>query len=215
MKYLIMRDFMRQKQMFIIMPMLILLIALVNQGDPYALFAISTLSGFTFAWAGVSFEAESRSVLLWKSLPIPKWKLVAVKYLVILPYALYPASIYFLLNMVLGLFGFATPTFNLGVLCIIASFIFVMLISSLLFPFFFALSAKKKSYLPSVAFIGFLWLFSKASRFYKSEITDLMVDQLRLSFGHGLGTLFRFGLFVTIVAFISFAFSLFFYRQEE
>lgn len=152
---LVLKELLVQKRMLGMALIYILLFsfAMSSLGEKLPLAIISAV-GYMFVMYGGAWDVKADADRLWNSLPIPKWKIVAAKYLAVLIYVAAVAVLTWVTLPVLSRVGSATIPSVVRVDHAAAAAAVVVGLASLYLPIYFALGYMKARILNLLIFVG-------------------------------------------------------------
>jgi hypothetical protein len=200
MRHLLLKDFMLQKRILVLVCVYVIVLGFLFQGmtDGQIVLAMSIVGFiliiFSTAW-------ESKSDVLWNSVPIPTWKIVGAKYLSIFVYLAGALALALLSSAVGKLISSSETALAVNFPSILSGVLIVALVSGVYWPLYYALGYVKSRYTGIILYVGCLYLMPSLSQFREMHFTALMMI---LSVG-----------IVGILVAVSFGISLYFYQRRE
>lgn len=210
--YLVFKDLLLQKKMFLMIFLYVILFSFSFQSMVEGqLIAILVAVGYMFVMMGCAWEDKNKGDVLWNSLPVPKWKIVGAKYLSVVIYVLMVVPIYWLISHAFAILGVPISMVAISWWSVAGALITVYFISCLYLPIFFGLGYTKSRYWNFVLFGGTFTLASIVPKIMP-EPPAWISNLEKLSAGTvmvGVGT------FTVLLVVISFFVSLVLYTRRE
>jgi len=152
---LVLKDVLVQKKVLGMALLYVFLFSFAMQGlGEYLPLAIISAVGYMFVMYSGAWDEKCNADKLWNSLPVPKWKIVAAKYLAVLIYVAAVSALVWIIFTVLPLAGIgdSLPRVRLDQAAVASGV--VLGLSSLYLPLYFALGYMRSRVLNILIFSG-------------------------------------------------------------
>ncbi len=216
MGYLVFKDLLLQKRMLFLAFAYVFVFSFAFQSlGEGRLIAIITAVGYMFVMTGAAWEEKNNSDVLWNSLPVAKWKVVASKYLSIFAYVAIVVPICYLVSTTLSLVGLAALSISIDFMSIVVGTVTVFIAASLYLPVFFAVGYLRSRYWHFGLFLGIMVLGSALPNLIPAGPPQIEPFLEKLSQANEIEIAAAGGVGVAVLVAISFLLSVRFYRRRE
>ena len=217
MGYLILKDLLLQKKMFLLAFLYVLMFTFAFQGMGEAqVIAIISAVGYMFVMLGGAWEETNKSDVLWNSLPVSTWKIVGAKYFAVPVYVALVIVIYGVVSPALSLLRIPVTAMPLDLIGAALGMVAVFIAASLYYPVYFALGYTRSRYWHFILFFGIMISASLLPTLFpnKPAWIDPLLERLP-KLTSDAAILAVLGVFIAILVGISFLASLKLYSRRE
>lgn len=215
---LVYKDIAIQKRSFPIIFGYILFFVAIFQSQPHLMYSTSVMAAtYILAMGGFALDDQAEADIFLNSLPVTRANLVGAKYLSLVLFFLFGTTCYAVLYQLLHLLGLPIQMGSITIENLIGTVVAVSLINTIYFPILFKIGYHRAKIFNFILFFGIFSVFSFLVMKVQKNIASKTLSNLE-QFVNQQPDILLAGIFLAIAAillFISFEFSLYFYKRRD